>query len=163
MTSEPYLKGMGLPKLSKVVPFSAPGERRGHVFLDGHLPVQGEIRGLVDDAKTSDAQHPLDAKLAQTRARLQRAVVARSGRDGAFGAGRAQDDLFQPPFRRFQLGFAMGLQRLAALVQENGILKIHLALLQPGDNGFQFAQGRLEAEAGDLDGFGGDDRTAPDP
>jgi hypothetical protein len=57
----------------------------------------------------------------------------------------------------------MGLQRLAALVQDDGILKVHFALFQPGDNGFQLAQGRLETETGDLDGFGGGDRTAPDP
>jgi hypothetical protein len=88
-------------------------------------------------------------------------------RHGPFGAGRAKDDLFQPAFRRLQLGLAMGFQRLAALVQDDGILEVDLALLQPGDNGLQLTKGCLEAEAGDRGqkrvGFGGGDRTAPDP
>jgi len=61
----------------------------------------------------------------------------------------------------------MGLQRLAAFVQGDGILKLDFALLQAGDDGLQLTQSRLEAEAGDLGrnrrGFGGGDGTAPDP
>ena len=57
----------------------------------------------------------------------------------------------------------MALQRLAALVQGDGILKLHLALLQPGDDGFQLAQRRLETEAGDVGGWGWrGDGSAPD-
>jgi hypothetical protein len=44
----------------------------------------------------------------------------------------------------------MALERLSAFVQGDGILKLHLALLQPGDDGLQFAQRRLETEAGNV-------------
>jgi hypothetical protein len=61
-------------------------------------------------------------------------------------AGRAHDDFFQAAFRGFQLGFAMCLQRLATLVQRDGVLKVDLALFQAGNNGFQFLQRAFEAE-----------------
>ena len=38
----------------------------------------------------------------------------------------------------------MGLQGLSAFVQSDGILKIHLALFQTGDNGFQLLERALE-------------------
>jgi hypothetical protein len=40
----------------------------------------------------------------------------------------------------------MIFERLPAFVQSDGILKIDLALLQPGDNGFQFLEGAFEAQ-----------------
>jgi hypothetical protein len=58
----------------------------------------------------------------------------------------------------------MGLQRLAAFVKRDGIFKLDFALLQPGDDAFQFAQSGLETEAGDLGPrrcAGGGDGTAP--
>ena len=47
----------------------------------------------------------------------------------------------------------MGLQRLSAFVQGNGIFQVHLALLQAGDNGFQLFEGAFEAQL--FDGFAG--------
>ena len=64
-----------------------------------------------------------------------------------FRAARAQHDFFQPAFGGFQFLFAMGLQRLSAFVQGDGIFQIHLALLQARDNGFQLLEGRLEAQS----------------
>ena len=66
-----------------------------------------------------------------------------------FGAARAQYDFFQPPFRGFQFVLAMRLQRLAALIERDGILKIHFALLQPGNNGFQLPERALKAQVFD--------------
>ena len=63
-----------------------------------------------------------------------------------FRAARAQHDFFQPAFRGFQFFFAMGLQRLAAFIQGDGILKIDLALLQAGNDGFQLPERALKAQ-----------------
>src|SRR5436190_2022108 len=40
----------------------------------------------------------------------------------------------------------MCLQRLSAFVQSNGVFQVHLALLQPGDDGFQFLERPLKAQ-----------------
>jgi hypothetical protein len=45
----------------------------------------------------------------------------------------------------------MRLQRLAAFIERNGIFQVHFALLQPGDDGFQFLERGFEAEF--LDGL----------
>ena len=65
----------------------------------------------------------------------------------AFRAAGAQNDFLQPAFRRFQLFVAMGLQRLSAFIERDGIFQIHLALLQARDNAFQLLESRLETEA----------------
>jgi autotransporter translocation and assembly factor TamB len=61
-------------------------------------------------------------------------------------------DLFQPAFGGFELGLAMVLQRLAALVKGDGILQIDLALLQAGDDGFQLLERGLETYVADRRG-----------
>ena len=63
-----------------------------------------------------------------------------------FGPTSAQHDFLQPPFGGLQLFLAMQLQQLAALIQRDGILKIHLALLQPGNDGLQFLERALERQ-----------------
>jgi hypothetical protein len=71
------------------------------------------------------------------------------------GTGSPQHDFFQPAFRRFEFGFAMALQRLAALVQGDGIFQVDLALLQPRNNGLQFLERQFETQAVNGGGFGG--------
>src|SRR5689334_6666519 len=86
------------------------------------------------------------------RSNLLLAEPVNSGRLHAFDAFRAacaQNDFFQPAFRRFQFFIAMRLQRLAAFVQGDGIFQIHFALLQARDNAFQLLERRLEAQAVD--------------
>src|SRR5204862_6882299 len=75
--------------------------------------------------------------------------TARSGRLQPFAdfrARSAQDDLFQPRFGQLQLFFTMRLERLSAFVQSEGILEIHLALLQTRNNGLKLLERRFEAQ-----------------
>jgi hypothetical protein len=65
-------------------------------------------------------------------------------------ASRTQHDLFQPAFGGFQLFLAMALQGLSAFVQGDGILKVHLALLKAGNNGFQLLERAFEAQFFDV-------------
>ena len=63
---------------------------------------------------------------------------------------RADDDLFDARFGVAQLGFAMRLQRRAALVDRDRILKIDLALFEPLDDVFQLLQRLFERKRGDV-------------
>jgi hypothetical protein len=47
----------------------------------------------------------------------------------------------------------MKFERLSAFIQSDGILKIHLALLQPGDDGFQLLESAFKAQF--FDGLAG--------
>jgi len=72
---------------------------------------------------------------------LQRLYRFRTGRSLC-----AKNDLFKPAFGGFELLFAMGLQRLAALIKGDRIFEIDFALLKTGNDAFEFFQRGLETE-----------------
>lgn len=67
---QPGLEGLlvGRGPHPERLPLRAPGQRRGHVLLDGHRPVQGMIKRLVDHAKPAHPQQPQDLELRQAGA-----------------------------------------------------------------------------------------------
>jgi hypothetical protein len=44
----------------------------------------------------------------------------------------------------------MGLEGLSALIESDGVLKVHGALLQPGDDFLQLLEGGFKAQRGDF-------------
>src|SRR5687767_6298724 len=62
------------------------------------------------------------------------------------GAVGTKHDLLQAHLGALELLLAVRLQGHPALVKRDRILKVHFTLLEPGDNGLQLLQSRLEAQ-----------------
>ncbi len=79
-------EGLGMRRRAQRHALVAPArrERRGHVFLQGHLALERVVPGPVDDAEAADAQHGAQLELRQPRADGQRVA----GVAGRLGGGR---------------------------------------------------------------------------
>src|SRR6185312_10335508 len=83
------------------------------------------------------------------------AAFMRSGEIHRLGGTRtagAMHDLLETALGGLQFGFAMCLERLAAFVEDDGVLQIDLALLQTADDGLQLLEGGLETQRFDRGG-----------
>ena len=72
----------------------------------------------------------------------------RTRRLDARGAGRADDDLLDPQLGLLELGFAVGLQGRAALIDLDRALELGLARFELGDDPLQLGEGLLRRRAG---------------
>src|SRR5665213_949605 len=102
-------------------------------------------------SSSSSATVTTSAACAIRRASWAGAMALRElGRLDADGTGRPQDDLLNLQLRGAKLGFAMGLEGGAALIDGDRPLQLRFAGLQLGDDLLQFGQGLLEGERRDV-------------